>query len=88
MLAGDAIEVEGVRLRRCARRACPPIFVIRKRGKYCAPACLQSERKRRYSAMHSGADFRERRRRYCENWLQKNNPGALRHRRSLRTKEK
>ena len=62
--------MEAVRLRRCARLGRPHIFVKRKRGRYRTPACLQSERKRRYSAMHSEADLRERRR-YYENWLKR-----------------
>jgi hypothetical protein len=67
----DLLASEGRRVTKCARRACEKLFVRRKRGIYCSPACSQKERTQRHIAKLGPETFSERRREYYEKQLRK-----------------
>ena len=55
------LDAEGLRLRECARRGCPRLFVKRKIGGYCTRQCSRLERERRFRERHGVEDLRKRR---------------------------
>jgi hypothetical protein len=48
-IAGGLVgSEEGKRIQSCARQGCDHLFIRRKRGLYCTPACSQREQTRKY----------------------------------------
>jgi hypothetical protein len=55
------IEMEGERIRVCARAGCHRLFGRRKRALYCGHGCSQMERFRRYVERHPAAERSQKR---------------------------
>lgn len=60
------LELEGVRLTRCALADCHQIFVKKKRAMFCSKRCSQREQSRRWRERHPGLAA-ERQHKYYEN---------------------